>query len=1582
MLFVFCVDTGTMYKFNMELSMQPVTRLKETIAKMCRVPVDKQVLLISGGEPLARDKLVCTYSAGTQIHEIDTEELKACERLVLDQHLQQQGWAAVVANLEDLVSAFSQRAKLFQKEFCQYIATREDILALLRRIPETLVLVEKIPLIPETLVLLEKIPVLTCLEGAQDQGSVTQSQTSVDAQSHTQRKGQVTLYSWINTQDPKNRMEDVINNLHTGTMQMNEALEEKVVGEITDATNYTQAPEMKEVKGLEDRLYGLDQLMSTARKLLEEQHHMAQGFVQNQTRLSDLKDNSILPDLCSSHKRQLTQMLSNHKKLRDIKRKCTAAKEELSANLHTRLRWVMYVQRTVNSMDNKLWLYHDNVDRIKTRAGLLHQVETAPMAYASMIVEVVRRRLFSQHYMKWVVEVSQESRRQHKKEMQRRKSFTRQYGSHFLQKMFTGFRDNVPKFADVWSVWSRMCGVFVWSRMCGVFVWSRMCGVFVWSRMCGVFARSRMCGVFARSRMCGLFARSRMCGLFARSRMWTVCPVPDVWTVCPVPDVWTVCPVPGVWTVCPVPDVWTVCPVPDVWTVCPVQDVWTVCPVQDTEPPKEFDGSLPCISQADVGAVGQAVPELRHLLRIPSETGSPGMASSFQTPLAADGGSEPRTTAVTQSMISVAQSVMSTTRSVSGSLEGHDALGVLLFEPAERDRLSLSYQEERQGERRMSVDDRLALSLQEQFTVPECLSETLTAEVNSAAMSTITVSVMSSSPQTGEVVGAEGGGVRQERHQQQEGSGDGQLLSSGDQEPTKSSDSDAVSHESLTDRKPRSKRRGKATSDTSPDVETSQEFTTADFYIEDSMPSSMTDSPPKPSASDKEESEVDSMLVEKTQRVTQLEAEVSALQNKLAASVDKTAQLQTMLNKDVRVLKDSLASIRGAVMDSRSMVTRAVSEVEGSVLSVCTSFVEEMERCHGDMLNQERDSSQVTVSGLESQLDTKNRHIEELQQELQQVRESSQKELLAMQEKHEAELVEIKSKSILETELEADHIRTEMQAAMDKQEAEIARLEEQLHQAEKRLHQVQQEREVRSEELVRGFVAEKEKMSATLEEEFASSKQREINQLLERLGTQHKQELEAARTDMQQKMEQERRQAGEEKIAEMEKLRAEMQAVQVRQVEEVREKLAQEHKMELEQLLEQSRSKAAETLGQLRAEFDAERDRTQAELRSLQQRPLTMEQATQSEGGEVMTLERHQELVAEVERAVMERHQELVTEAERAVKLQVTLQYQQVGDVGVLNVAVTQVGDVGMTALEDQRSDLERKMEEMIRQHQKDKDESMASMKTSVMAERQVQFNEAVSRAVQDKDRTIEELRNKVKELESQVSGDELNAGDGNTDSIRKRLTDVKERELQLIRENRRLEDEVALMQQQLSQYSNQLHSMATSTAPLSPTVVTDAAPFSLTPARTASGGQMEESISRTSDWEQIANMREQRISELETKLMTMSMTASTRREARDKVSILSCYVGDLVLLCLDDRHDQYVVFTVGNTLHFLHSDSVDSLGLKPVEGEPRKNWVLAEITEREYCQARKPQNRFKVPVGTKFYRVKAKPWNPGGSSG
>lgn len=138
---------------------------------------------------------------------------------------------------------------------------------------------------------------------------------------------------------------------------------------------------MKAIKGLEDRLYALDQMIASCKKLVNEQKELAQvrcfyffvlhifiislrlilflrpnnlsgyfffnishgflfpqGFLANQMRAENLKDNSVLPDLCLSHANQLMIMLTNHRKLLDIKQKCTTAKQELANNLQVRLK--------------------------------------------------------------------------------------------------------------------------------------------------------------------------------------------------------------------------------------------------------------------------------------------------------------------------------------------------------------------------------------------------------------------------------------------------------------------------------------------------------------------------------------------------------------------------------------------------------------------------------------------------------------------------------------------------------------------------------------------------------------------------------------------------------------------------------------------------------------------------------------------------------------------------------------------------------------------------------------------------------------------------------------------------------------------------------------------------------------------------------------------------------------------------------------------------------------------------------------------------------------------------------------------
>ncbi len=56
---------------------------------------------------------------------IASEEVRTCETLILDQHLQHQGWQAVVANLEDTAVALKRKKDVFCAAFEQYLAQRD-----------------------------------------------------------------------------------------------------------------------------------------------------------------------------------------------------------------------------------------------------------------------------------------------------------------------------------------------------------------------------------------------------------------------------------------------------------------------------------------------------------------------------------------------------------------------------------------------------------------------------------------------------------------------------------------------------------------------------------------------------------------------------------------------------------------------------------------------------------------------------------------------------------------------------------------------------------------------------------------------------------------------------------------------------------------------------------------------------------------------------------------------------------------------------------------------------------------------------------------------------------------------------------------------------------------------------------------------------------------------------------------------------------------------------------------------------------------------------------------------------------------
>ncbi|XP_046398308.1 RB1-inducible coiled-coil protein 1 isoform X2 [Ischnura elegans] len=498
MLYIFHVDTGTMMTFDMNLALESVSHLKEVVAREIHIAVEKQVLLVSGGESLDPNARVCSYSAGTdtnpiylfslasiesstppspsthslsgdisdfdpkerveatrnspstletvtnrsrlaqELCELARLETRACECLVHDQHLQQQGWAAVVANLEDITAAFRSRAEVFRQSFRHHLDTREESAILLQNFSSDLAVLGKITL-PSAL--LQKSLLLD--EASNQREDATGEEEKVEEKEACQE----TLLGWISAKDNSCSLEQVASRCAKGLEQFDSTVLESLISNVEQALDATNVPDMKEIKGLEERLFGLEQLMFEAKKIVQDQSDLAQAFIQNQNRAGNLRDPSILPDLCASHMKQLLVMLRNQQQLRDIRRRCTKAKEELSMNLYYRLRWIMYVENGICEVDSKLGIYHEGLKRLQRNLEVVRQVHRAPALYAMAVSEVVRRRTFSEAFLNWARELSSRLSCVLGEEEDKRRNFEQATQGHFLTSLFPNMGEKPPPYA-------------------------------------------------------------------------------------------------------------------------------------------------------------------------------------------------------------------------------------------------------------------------------------------------------------------------------------------------------------------------------------------------------------------------------------------------------------------------------------------------------------------------------------------------------------------------------------------------------------------------------------------------------------------------------------------------------------------------------------------------------------------------------------------------------------------------------------------------------------------------------------------------------------------------------------------------------------------------------------------------------------------------------------------------------------------------------------------------------------------------------------------------------------------------------
>ncbi|XP_061175133.1 RB1-inducible coiled-coil protein 1-like [Saccostrea echinata] len=1617
MLYVFHVDTGTMMTFDMGLLAGSVADLQKVISQACHISEDKQVLLISGGESLDPNTHVHKYHAGTdtnpiylfskmaieaatppspsvhygsdvdipsqvegslllpptfgtvvarsqlaiQIHDVDKEEEEACEKLVHDQHLQQQGWAAVVANLEDITCALKHRSEIFTEAYTSYISCREDYLSTLSSVASSLDL-------------LSKIPVLPCLLQTVEDSSISNKN----------------LFDWISSQDPKHSLHDMVHQCLKATEQLDQQVLDNLMSEVMDTFKQVENPSMKEVKGIEDRLYGLDQILNGAKKTVQEQSDLAQALYQNQTRVSKLRDTSILPDLCNSHKKQLVVMVNNHKKLQETKKKCKMAKEELSVNLHTRLRWVMLVEKRICDVDGKLMIYHENLKRLRKRLDILKQIHEAPQVYAKLVVEVVRRRKFSTQFLKWASHLAVESQNVHEDEVKRRELFQTEVGNHFLQSLFNGLEDSPASFAtEEPKAFDQSLppitpdDVTMLRNQVPELAHNLQVPLDVSFLMKDVF--------FERS----LFKFGEAA---AKGGTGHGLATSDI----------------------------------EIINNCDEEETFLTTEqslsLEQQVASSEMDPNLllqiqkeSCTDKPELLMPKSLSEELTKQMKIISKDKLPSATSVDNFNKTYPGESAIKCESNDSAKKSVC-GLEATSESFGASTSSGEQLKSTESELSGQDKTSESVPSGKKRVRRQTDPD---METSQEFTTADFYIE-----------DSMPSSIADSPPSKEDkpkarpllpVEKSEEVKILKDRVQTltqelEESKGKVDKFVNFSREALELKCDLLQLSTCVRENKNVMSSEIANTKDTLKDslVSFQQDLDKAKRELEEEREKSI----------EKEETIAQCCEKEKVlkKQISEKESAISSLNNDIENLKQKVMDLETKILKEKENFEREKQELEEEHKNKIEEINKENSlELEVELDKIRAEYQEQVSELENKLIDREAIEAKLTEK-VKSLSTEKSKVEEKLFSQFQQEKNDITKILQAeFEEKLKKEMDEHRMS------LEAKH-REETESI---QRTHIERLESELkEQKEKLMKEKDDELEVLSQQLNTEFDKSYQVLKETLEEDhkkalgdfMSQSEQKyqeeklhneevvkkQIDELQLKLNLytekeyDHKESQTASKESVQQEVQTDVKDTSQTEIQTEQwqgiEMKTQTDTTPVTQ-QEAQTSLLWTEGMEVDTQTEGVTVVQQEAQTHLTMEEGKERN-TQTDTPVIVQQEMQTSLTMNPEGMDIETqTEIKTQIPQGIQTSVCLEKSEEGTEMETQTDIRQVQQQEIQTSLEVTNSRAesekekanqekeiqTSLGDgetvisaqehsnqmaflqVRLTAEKDKalielKQKYEKDISELIGKLEKEKSDSLTAIQNSLQAEKQVAFNEAVIKLAQEKDKVIEDLRNKEKEFLEQLSTDQetilkLNEEKSKLEDIKTRamshLTD-KEREIkEYSAAKRQIEDELAMTRQQLSQYQSQLQAMSAVSVP----------------------SVME--ISQTNEASRITTLEDElknkseKIVELQQKMMEMSMTASTRNIAEDKVSITSCNVGDLALFCLDDRHDQYVVFTIGSTLHFLHTDCQETLGLRPNPGETKKSWVLAEITEKEYCQAKKPQNRFKVPVGTKFYRVKAKPWRP-----
>ena len=97
---------------------------------------------------------------------------------------------------------------------------------------------------------------------------------------------------------------------------------------------------------------------------------------------------------------------------------------------------MLRLQKQMAEHDKNLVLYREELRRLSRRLEVMEQLHLAPSIYLATLVEVVRRRSFSQQYLKKAGLIAGTFGEVHAEEIRTRQIFQDKLNRHFLSSMF------------------------------------------------------------------------------------------------------------------------------------------------------------------------------------------------------------------------------------------------------------------------------------------------------------------------------------------------------------------------------------------------------------------------------------------------------------------------------------------------------------------------------------------------------------------------------------------------------------------------------------------------------------------------------------------------------------------------------------------------------------------------------------------------------------------------------------------------------------------------------------------------------------------------------------------------------------------------------------------------------------------------------------------------------------------------------------------------------------------------------------------------------------------------------------------